>query len=238
MAKSLTPTTDSLMGAPDVTNPNYQIWISKGGTPICTPMPENWTTNFDISWAPQFANILQDAAAAVMGAAKADLVTNMMSASGYRPINKSLSSNIWQGTSYVTLNIPFFFKVENNAEEELLKPIRTLLEWSLPSETNGMMKAPYSPLVQVLKQDYTSITDFMGIDTHTVKSVANSPITVKFGKFFTLEECVITNISQTYDSIFNSAGCPLSAKIDLSVTSCTVITTTDLGKMYPLMTKK
>jgi hypothetical protein len=212
-----------------VTNPNYRIWMSKGDNPknkISTPMPDNWTTSLDISWTPQFANLLQDAAGAAIGQARAEALKNMANAAGFQSQNKTLSSNIWQGTSYMTLNIPFVFKVEKDVQSELLVPIKKLMEWALPTLTGKgfLMQAPYSPGLDFV---YESIQS-----SPIVKKAAGDPVSVQFGNFFKLPSCVITTISQSYDSMFNSEGIPLSAKIDVSVLSTQVITYEDMQDMF------
>lgn len=203
-----------------VKNANYRITIKKGSESVSTPMPDNWSTNLDITWSPQFANVMQSVAGALMGAGTSEAVNNALALGGYTPQNKTLSAQIWQGTSYVTLNIPFIFKVERDSKAELIDPIKKLMRMALPSEDKLMLKAPYSPFVT-----NETVSSILGANTQ--------PVQVAFGRFFFLDNCVITNISQSYDSIFDSAGMPLSAKVDVSVTSTYIIVASDIDKLIP-----
>jgi hypothetical protein len=215
-------------------NPNYRVWMWKGKPKdgISTAMPENWSTSLDIGWQPQFANLLQDALGVVIGPARAAAAANMSAAAGYRIQNKILASNIWEGTSYLTINIPFFFKVETNVEKELLHPIRQLMKWALPSGGDRvLLEAPYKPFESITVDSINAATG--GKFTTTVKQTpAADPVEVQFGNFFHLKSCVITSISQTYDSIFNKDGKPLSAKIDVTVQSTTIITQEDVAGLF------
>jgi hypothetical protein len=213
-----------------VTNPYYRIWMYKGEweNAISTPMPDNWNINLSVDWSPQFANLFQDMTGSI-----GEKIANIGSAMGYRPQNKTLSANIWQGTSPMDVTIPFVFKVERDVNSELLKPIRNIMKWALPSETTAMgfgvgMSAPYSPPL------------FFGDNgnglTGSPKTAAqiNSPVTVQFGNFFRLERCVIMSVSKTYDSMFDANGKPLSAKVDVSVRSVYAVTVEDVDPMFQL----
>jgi hypothetical protein len=209
------------------TNPNYRVWMWKGpnGPKLSTPMPENWSTSLDITWAAQFASLIQDAAAVAVGSSRAQSLATLAAAGGFQVQNKLLASKIWQGTSDMTINIPFIFKVEINPEKELINPIKTLLSWALPTGGTGasiLLKAPYAPF----KSLQTSVA---GAVTGSTKEVGETayPVTVQFGNFFQLPSCVITSINQTYDSIFDKNGKPLSAKVDVTVMSTTIITVED-----------
>jgi hypothetical protein len=97
------------------------------------------------------------------------------------------------------------------------------MEWALPREVStGLMKAPYSPVIQAVPNHASSIL---------AKEGDGDPGRVQFGNFFSLPACVINSISQTYDSIFDKNGKPLSAKVDVSVTSVTAITVSDIPNM-------
>jgi hypothetical protein len=217
-------------------SPNYRVWMWKGNVSdsVSTVMPENWSTSLDIGWQPQFANLLKEALAAAVGGAKAEFATNAANAMGFQIQNKALSSNIWQGTSYLTISIPFIFKVESDVNTELLEPIQRLMRWALPTTTDIMgmdvaLAAPYRPFTKLSadtskKQTSTSST--------LVEGNAGSPVTVQFGNFFTLPSCIITSINQTYDSMFDKDGKPVSAKLDVQVMSTTLITAEDIDSMF------
>jgi hypothetical protein len=224
---------DSSLGS----NPNYRVYMWKGDPlqGVSTAMPENWSTSLDIGWQPQFANILKEAAGVAIGQAKAEFASNILASQGYMMQNKALASNIWNGQSYMTISIPFIFKVQSDVEKELLKPIRKLMAWALPStksiaNLDIALEAPYRPFHQL---DVINPLSKNSASTQTVPGTWN-PVTIQFGNFFTLPKCVITSINQTYDSIFDADGKPLSAKLDVTVISTTIITAQDIQSMFLL----
>ena len=211
------------------TNPYYRAYLSKGSSAtISTPLPENWTTQLDIEWSPQFAGLMQGIIGELIGDKRASTLATVGAGAGYAAQNKSLTSNVWGGKSYMAMQIPFIFKVEKSVQEEMINPINQLLSWALPKEVTMVgvsvgLKAPYAPMV-----DYKGAPDSTSVSTD-----ANIPLTLQFGNFFTLPQCVITSISQTYDTILNKDGYPLSAKVDVSLMSVQIITSNDIPKMYP-----
>lgn len=213
-----------------VTNAFYRIWMTKGpGLAVSTPMPENWTTQLNVSWQPQFAGMLQTFVSGVFGAAAGEAINNIMSAGGYQMQNKSLSAQIWQGTSYLELQIPFVFKVEKDPEKELTIPLKKIMKMALPKveQNTGLLQAPYNPVLQSLQDGKGFISNV----EYLTKVAKTYPVQIRFGNFFKLDNCIITNISPSYDSIFDDMGRPLSAKVDVSISSTYLITYEDVDNI-------
>jgi len=212
-----------------VTNPNYRIWLTKtvnGQTlTVSTPMPENWSIQLGIPWASQFSSALQSVAGNIIGQAGAEAIANVTSAIGYQVQNKTLSAQIWGGTANIEIQVPFVLKAESNPQTEVVEPISNMMLMALPSVSNaGMLKAPYSALADSFAHSTlgSSVLETLSVN------LKNGPCSVRFGKFFKLDNCVITQISQSYDSIFDANGVPLSCKVDLNICSTFIITCDDM----------
>jgi hypothetical protein len=202
----------SEIGGYESLNKNYRVWLSKGSSIVSTPMAENFSTSLDITWNPILAGGMQEAMSAMVGGNVTEWVNKTAAAGGFNFQNKQLSAQLWQGSSYISYNIPFVFKVEKDPQRELVEPIKEIMKMALPREFGPILKAPYTPMLP---------------DSET-----NSPVEVRFGNFMVLKNCVITNISQTYDAIFDSDGRPLSAKLDVSVISTYIIVYDDIQTMF------
>ena len=213
-----------------VKNPYYRIWMTKGpGLAVSTPMPENWSTQLSIPWNPQFSGMLQTAVSSVFGAGAGEAINNVMSAGGYQMQNKTLSAQIWQGSSYLELQIPFIFKVEKDPEKELTIPLKKIMQMSLPKvdSTTGLLQAPYNPVLQSLQNG----SGILSNSEYLTKVAKTYPIQVRFGNFFKLDKCVITSISPSFDSIFDKNGRVLGAKVEVSISSTYLITYEDVDNI-------
>ena len=217
-----------LIAADGVTNPLYRVWIQKKVNgqhlTVSTPMPESWSIQLAIPWAQQFASLMQSVAGKVIGSDTAQAVVDMAAASGRQVQNKVLSAQIWGGTANIDVQVPFVFKAENDPQTEVIDPISNLMLMALPSVSNaGMLKAPYAPMVSNMAQKASDISD-----QYVTANTSEGECSIRFGNYFKLDNCVITQISQSYDTMFDPSGKPLSCKIDLSVTSTYIITRDDM----------
>lgn len=179
-----------------------------------TPMPENFSVNLNIDWAAQYANVVQDSIDKIGGKTGqlAGYATKLVPVFGHSTQTKIMTAQIWQGTSGLELSVPFIFKANTSTDSEVISPIKQLMQVALPSVSKlGTLVAPFSPLDAVQSGDNGGVT-----------------IDITFGEFFRLPSCVITSISQSYDSIFDYRGNPISAKVDVQVRSYYVITREDI----------
>jgi hypothetical protein len=204
------------------TNPRYLIKLTAkprvGDTVrIETPMPENFSVNLTIEWASQYASIIQEQMNKLGGTAGqvAGLVSKLAPIFGQSTQAKVMTAQIWQGTSGLELTVPFIFKAQSDSDIEVVNPIKQLMKIALPSVSAiGTLESPFSPL----KQATSTADNGVSVD-------------IKFGDFFRLPSCVITSISQSYDSIFDRKGNPISAKVDLQVRSFYIITVEDIDTL-------
>jgi hypothetical protein len=147
-----------------------------------------------------------------------------MKAAGWVPQSKALTAQIWGGTSYIELSIPFTFKVEIDPIAELINPIKQLLSLTLPSAdpTTGILKAPFAVA------DPKTMQDKNGGWT----APAATGLEINFGKFLTFPACIITGISKQYDCLFTQEGLPTSSKIDVHLRTMYCTTLGDVDKIF------
>jgi len=71
----------------------------------------------------------------------AELTTRLARAAGFRTLVKSLTAQIWGGTSHLELTVPLLFVAEmeqdNNGKHPTLQPIIDLLKLSVPKQGEG-----------------------------------------------------------------------------------------------------
>lgn len=222
-------------------NPNYLITLQarplradKEGNTITlqTPVPESFSVQINTDWQAQFANALEEGIGKIPGRFGAAATAGLQAskAMGFQPQSKVMSAQIWQGTSSLDITIPFILKAEKSAGQEVMEPIRRLMRLALPTTFGigaaSVLQAPFNP-AEVARRIVANG------GKGGARTAGNAAIQVQVGRFFYMPDCIIKSISQSYDSIFDEFGMPLSAKVDVSVSSFFIITAEDIDTMFP-----
>lgn len=200
-----------------------QLIVKRDGKPVVnlsTPLPENYqfslSTNYDNPFNQPISDIV-GRAAGVNTSAVGQGATGLV---GLTTLNKYLSGAVWTGGSLFQMDIPFVLQAYTDPIQEVLIPMKQMMQTVAPSEGVGMMlRAPGPHLLN-------------GQDG----SLGGDDITVKIGKFFTLNPCIITNVHESFDTQFDHDGSPIGVVINVSILSYFTATKEDLDRWFTSIT--
>ncbi len=182
---------------------------------LSTPLPENYQFSLSTNFDNPFNQPLSDLAGRTFGQPISQVATGATAVTGLTTLNKWLSGAVWTGGSLFQLDIPFVLQAYTDPLTEILLPMRNLMQAVAPSETvGGMLRAPGPHLL------------------NNEGLLGGDDITVKIGKFFVLNPCIITNVHESFDTQFDHEGNPISVVINVSILSYYTVTKEDLDKMF------
>lgn len=187
---------------------------------IDTPLPENYMLSLATSWDNPFNQPLSNFASKLAGGLPGKAVdiasTGVTAATGFTTLNKWLSGGVWTGGSMMKLDIPFVIQAYENPREEVVKKMRDLMKLVAPSEYAGQFLRAPGPYMRAPNSG----------------GVAGDMITVNIGQFFTMSPCIIDNVTETFDTQFDSEGSPIGVTINVSVISFFTTTQEDLDRFF------
>ena len=180
-------------------------------------LPEEFSFEVQSDWGTPFAD-------------GGDKITAIASGLGVNLRLKIRSSQIWEGSSPVTLTIPIDFvaREDGKALEQVVTPVKQLMALALPDEFGedaGTRLVPPGP-------------NFVG--TYLNKegkeeqvTVAGTDITVRLGNFVSFKKVIVTNVSATFSGKMLRDGYPAEAKAEMSFVTYTVMTKAGLDDVFP-----
>lgn len=200
-------------------------------------LPESFSLGMSAEWGEPFANI----GAGALGDA-IQVLTNR------KLVNQTMTMQVWQGTSPVRFNLRFHFVAYNNTYNDVVGPVQALYRLVTPSRGAGGILVPPGPDVQWL-QGYAAQIESGGAaalaqlssavrgntgsgqsgsnsTTGTAAKVVNTAlgkITIYIGKFLTFDNVVVENVDAEFDTMFDASGLPISAKVDVSFKTFTIL---------------
>lgn len=184
---------------------------------LSTPLPENYQFSLSSNFDTPFNQPLSDLMGGASGAKISKWATQGSTAvTGMTTMWKYFSGAVWTGGSALQLTIPFVLQAYEDPKTEVLMPMKKLMQAVAPSEYGTMLRAP-GP--HVLNNGETGL-------------LGGDDITVKIGRFFKLNPCIITNVDESFDTQFDHNGDPLGVVINVSILSYFTTTKEDLDKWF------
>lgn len=226
---------------------------SPGGNVITAYLPENFQFAFSSAYDQPFSQgFIQNQA--MQGVAR------ML---GGSLTTQSMTAQVWQGTPSPEFSMSLVFVAESDPIEEVVRPIARLSKMALPGVIGslGGMLTPPGPRISLSdvaraasgnrgnagsnnNQDIAANTDFVqelqqrssgylsGVRSALEKPTNN--IALYIGDFLYFPSVVISSVSQTYDTMFDTKGKPLKATVDVTFTTFYVPTKDDVDKIFKL----
>lgn len=72
-----------------------------------------------------------------------EVVTDVMRMMGVRTVTKSMTSQVWQGSQHIAMELPLLFIAEADAEREVMAQVKALMSLTLPAvDGNRFLSAP------------------------------------------------------------------------------------------------
>lgn len=135
-------------------NPNYKVCIiasdvthfgddKRKGFTIMADLPETFSFSVATKYEPSISQGLygvQDSLLNIKGVSG----RTVSNAFGVDLMAKSLTAQIWGGSSHLSFQLPLIFNIESSPMEDVITPLRQLLSLVLPYESNAgsLMQAP------------------------------------------------------------------------------------------------
>jgi hypothetical protein len=184
------------------------------------PLPENYQFNLATSFDNPFNQPLSNYAgmAGNMAGVAADAgSTGMMMTSGHSTINKWMSGAVWTGGSLFQITVPFVIQAFNDTREEVVKTMRDMLKLVAPAQNaGGFLIAPGPNMASAVGG-----------------STSGDKITIRIGKFFVMQPCVIESVTCDFDTQMDAEGeAPVSATITVNAMSYFATTKEDLDDFF------
>ena len=187
----------------EVRNPSRKTII------ISTPLPQNYAFSMTSEFNNPFNQPLLEA---VPGGGAIE--TGIRQA-GYTTMNRWMSGASWTGSSEFSIDVPFVLQAFSEPREEVVRKMRDLLKLVAPDVEGEMLKTPGPYVLSSGKAD-------LGGDN----------ITISIGKFFKMSPCVITSVTEDFDTQMDYQGLPIGAVVRIQFKSFWTCTKLDLDKFF------
>lgn len=195
-------------------------------------LPETFNIGVSSEWSEPFASI----SAGALGDA-VQLLTNR------KLVTQAMTMQMWQGTAPIRFNMRFHFVAYSDAYQDVVSPVESLIRLTVPFRATGGVLVPPGPDVQWLQgignqldaQNVQSAYNlrFGSGQANTNSSNGTSPkvintakgkISVAIGNFLYFDNVVVENVDAEFDTAFTSAGLPISARVDVTFKTFTILT--------------
>lgn len=151
--------------------------------------------------------------------------SQVLSAVGLSTKTTVRSSQVWSGSSPVTISMPIDFIAVNNSRNEVVRPIRTLMKMALPG---GIEKFGST----FLDPPGPTIVDTIDAYKDSTSLVRGDIITVRIGRFIRFTHVVILQVQPSWSGKLSVDGLPMQAKVDIGFRTFTTLTKNQLDRMF------
>lgn len=203
-------------------NPNYMCTITCNSGPgaiptLVLPMPEQMSFSVASNYDTPFSQgiIRGSIGEGLSNFAKAFGVTN--------GVTQGMTAQIWQGTNDIELSLTFELVAVNDAEQDVMTPIRNLMKLTMPnaSELGGFLTPPGPTLSNYVMEKVGLSSDMSG------------KIMIEIGRYIKFPNVVITHVNSTFSSHLDANGKPMKANVDVTFKTFFVPVKSDLPQMLP-----
>lgn len=182
------------------TNTSYLIDIICPGHNfgVQVDMPEQLALAVTSDWESRLPSGLTDVLSKMpIGGNLGESIANLL---GNSPHVQALSFQMWSGTSPIEIPLTVLFDAENNALEDVYKPIIMLQSLILPVEgrLGVTWLTPPGPDVGFRSNESS------GYGIH-----------IKLGRMMLFMNCILVSANAIFDSKMDSRGYPISGQLDL-----------------------
>lgn len=211
------------MGVPN-NGDMHSVWISTANGKVVFKawMPNSIGFQLENTWAPSFAETLQEKLNSGLGAVAANGLNATL---GYTPRSQALSALLWQGNASTEFQLPCRIYASSSIVDEIITPLKNLIAVSLPTKTEGGVD---EVLAQV--KNIGSFSDATG----AIAAVAKSPrwfrapstpmgrsngeqrLDLYIGHFMCIKDIVIRDIQFTMPNRLHKSGAPVSCEVNIS----------------------
>jgi hypothetical protein len=149
-------------------------------------------------WEARMPSSLTQVAERFLGGAAGTAVSSAAWAFNYNVIQQGMSFQAWLSSTPVEFNLTILFDAENDAFEEVVRPMTQLSALVLPYRSapdEALLQAPGpSPI-------YPN----------------RARISVRLGRFVYLNSVILVAVNNTFDTRMNALGQPISGQCDVTI---------------------
>lgn len=188
-------------------------------------IPPEFSITLSSAWNSPYANtsLLELGSTALGNAASAG-----MKVAGGSSMMKAASAQVWQGPSYLDIDLPVFLDAYSDTQIEVVNNVVELLSLGAPSEGIGGILIPPGPAP--LSQVANEVTGTEMLDSAEA-------FHLDIGNFFSMSPAVINNVTAAFDNVMeDGTGNPLTCDFVLQVRSYFAVTREDLRKWFKVTT--
>lgn len=215
-----------------VENPNYQVIINRPqeqdlpDVTIKANLPESFSFGVTASYETRLPSNIIEAAGNAGGLLQAG-ASIARSAEVFTRVNRIFqlaSHQVWSGSSPISFSLPLLFDAVEDAEIDVVLPIKQLMSLALP-----------------FRGDTGALNDVSGgkLDNYLLKPpgpVISNPnygrVSMQIGNMNYFHSVLITDVNVTFDTRMTKNGAPISASADVSVVTVNTPTQDDIDKFF------
>ncbi len=247
--------TNKAANAPGVAprlDPNYlaELVVKRDGADyirLSTPLPENFSLEMSSSYDRPFAQpasqiagrAMQDMGMQQTGQVLSNPMVEQVStmSTGITTQVKYLSAAVWSSGSVLGISMPFIMYAQSDPVKEVAEIELKLLQLAAPGELGGILTAP-GPQIANAKAALDTViagatNGFFGENRLAeIGDIGGDNITLYLGKFLEIGPCIIRSVNVTHDTMFDNAGRPITAVINVTFETYFTTTKEDLAKFF------
>jgi len=196
-----------------IQNTNYLVTVTQNNLQVNGILPETFEFSITSEYDTPYASGLVDN----------EMAKNALRAFGVSTTTQAQTAQTWQGSSPIDITIPMMFMADSDPIREVKEPILNLLKLATARALEGDTLGSARVLVSPGPKRTLSINNERGETTLVSKAQSlvksyklNDQIRLDIGNAWTFKSVVITNVSNTYDTIFDVDGNPLKASVNVS----------------------
>jgi len=208
--------------SPSSFNTNYVLHLfgtdeSNNTIDVMASLPEHFSFHLSADWQPLLHNpslagalgsIVQDARYA--GTIAKDVF-------GISDYSQSATAQIYNATTPLDLAFPFVFNAVYDPTSEVMEQIQSLMSLVSPSIFHGILRNPGPTVYQMLNN-------------------TGYKISLRIGNAIMFPNILVTGVSPMFDVMCHKEGDFISAQVDVSFRTTTILTKQDIAVLFPNVT--
>jgi hypothetical protein len=222
-------------------NPNYAIHLMGqdelgNNVDILASLPEHFSYHVTSDWQSLLANpslIAMAANSGILGGTGSQIAgivgAAITGATGYTDYPQAATQQVWHATSPLQLNFPMVFNAIYDPTQEVTQPIMELTRLVVPSNGVGVHTG-YSALNAALAK--APVLKAPGPNLLDATNGKGYKIQLRIGQCMVFDNVIVTSVSPMYDTMAHQTGDFISAQVDVSFITTTILTKTDIENMF------
>ncbi len=193
---------------------NYRVAIRLNGENkdlyVEAWLPENFSFGADANWCPFMVNgqVLKGRIGEFLQSG-----AQLLSGNGFTLVNQSATSQLYQGSGYISFTLDLEFIAETDPEKEVLQPIKTLMQMVSPRKAGGFLRSP--------------------VTYETASLTPKNYITLVMGNYFRATKLFCKGVQPTLDSMMNVVdGKPMRGRASVTLETLQVPTQEDILEWF------